>query len=133
MADFFKSYSSIIVADIQCRVLQGAVPQEIYPQRLPHLYRNQPLTIFGRYTDRADTLSLRITGRDATQTTRSLIFEHKLSQCAVGDERLPQRWAGQKLLYLLSQRNSSNNPAEIARLDQVISELRKQHRTFSLY
>ena len=133
MADFFKSYSSIIVADIQCRVLQGAVPQEIYPQRLPHLYRNQVLTILGRYTDRADTLSLRITGRDATQTTRSLIFEHKLSQCAMGDERLPERWAGQKLLYLLAQRNSSNNPAEIARLDQVISELRKQHRTFSLY
>lgn len=133
MAEFFQSYSSIIVADIQCRVLQGAVPQEIYPKRLPHLYRNQVLTILGRYTDRADTLSLRITGRDATQTTRSLIFERKLSQCAVGDAQLPERWGGQKLLYLLAQRNSTSNPAEIARLEQVIAELRKQYRTFSLY
>ena len=133
MASFFQSYSSVIVADIQCRVLQGAIPQEIYPQRLPHLYRNQILTILGRYTDRADTLSLRITGRDATQTTRSLIFERKLSQCVEGDAQLPERWTAQKLLYLLAQRNSSNNPAEIARLEQAISELRKQHRTYSLY
>ena len=133
MAQFFQSYSSVIVADIQCRVLQGAVPQEIYPQRLPHLYRNQTLTILGRYTDRADTLSLRITGRDATQTTRSLIFERKLSQCAAGDAKLPDRWAAQKLLYLLAQRNSSNSPAEIARLDQAIAELRRQYRTYSLY
>ena len=46
---------------------------------------------------------------------------------------LPDRWAGQKLLFLLALRNSSNNPAEIARLEEAIAELRKQHRTFSLY
>ena len=39
----------------------------------------------------------------------------------------------QSLLYLLAQRNSTSNPAEIARLEQVIAELRKQYRTFSLY
>lgn len=133
MADFFQCYSSIIVADLQCRVLQGADPQEIYPRRLPHLYRNQTLTIFGRYADRNATLSLRITGRDATLTTRSLIFERKLANCIQGDEMLPERWAAQKLLYLLALRNSSNNPAEIARLEEAIAELHKQHRTFSLY
>ncbi|MBQ4480516.1 MAG: VWA domain-containing protein [Victivallales bacterium] len=133
MAAFFQSYSNIIVADLQCRVLQGADPLEIYPRRLPHLYRNQTLTIFGRYADRNATLSLRITGRDATLTTRSLIFERKLANCIQGDEMLPERWAGQKLLYLLALRNSSNNPSEIARLEEAITELRKQHRTYSLY
>ena len=133
MADFFQSHSSIIVADLQCRVLQGADGQEIYPRGLPHLYRSQTLTIWGRYPDRNATLSLRITGRDATQTTRSLIFERKLVSCTLGDEMLPDRWAGQKLLYLLALKNSSNNAAEIARLDQLITELRRQHRTYSLY
>ncbi|MBR6471788.1 MAG: VWA domain-containing protein [Victivallales bacterium] len=133
MADFFQSYSSIIVADVQCHVLQGADPLEIYPRRLPHLYRNQSLVILGRYSDRNSTLTLRITGRDATQTTRSLIFERRLAGCPQGDEMLPDRWAGQKLLFLLALRNSSNNPAEIARLEEAIAELRKQHRTFSLY
>ncbi len=133
MANFFQSYSSIIVADIQCRVLQGAIPSEIYPRELPHLYRNQTLLILGRYADRDATLSLRITGRDATQTTRSLIFERKLANCPQGDTMLPGRWASQKMLYLLALQKSSNNPNEIARLDQIITELRKQYRTYLMY
>ncbi|MCQ2397328.1 MAG: VWA domain-containing protein [Lentisphaeria bacterium] len=133
MVRFYSEHANLIVTNIRCAATNGANVNEIFPRSLPHLYRNQTLRLFGRYENKADTLTLSITGRDADGTLRDLVFRRKLDQCPQGAPTLPAQWAGQKILFLLSKLNLSDNPAERASLTERIDTLKKQYSILSPY
>ncbi len=133
MVRFYSDHSSLIVTDLRCAATTGADVNEIFPRSLPHLYRNQTLRLFGRYQNKADTLTLSITGRDAEGRLRDLVFRRKLDQCPEGAPTLPAQWAGQKILFLLARLNLSDNTAEQSNLTKRIEELKKQYSILSPY
>lgn len=133
MVRFYSDHASLLITDMRCAATRGANVNEIFPRSLPHLYRNQTLRLFGRYEDRADTLTLSITGRDASGRLRDLIFSRRLSECPAASPTLPSQWAGQKILFLLSRMNISNNPGEQASLRERIEALKKQYSILSPY
>ncbi|MCQ2403242.1 MAG: VWA domain-containing protein [Lentisphaeria bacterium] len=133
MVRFYSDHSSLIVTDLRCAATDGANVNEIFPRSLPHLYRNQTLRLFGRYENKADVLTLSVTGRDAEGRLRDLVFRSKLDQCPQGAPTLPAQWAGQKILFLLSRLNLSANPAERSSLSQRIEALKTQYSILSPY
>ena len=133
MVRFYSDHSSLIVTDLRCAATDGANVNEIFPRSLPHLYRNQTLRLFGRYENKADVLTLSVTGRDAEGRLRDLVFRSKLDQCPQGAPTLPAQWAGQKILFLLSRLNLSANPAERSSLAQRIEALKTQYSILSPY
>ena len=80
-----------------------------------------------------DTEFYRITGNDAQGKRLELVFLRKLNECPTGDTYLPQRWAGQKLLFLLSRLNSTDNPAEARSLNAQITDLTRRFKIYSAY
>ena len=133
LVSFIARHSHLIVMNLSCRAIKGATPREIYPRSLPHLYRSEALTLFGRFEDINSELALRITGNDAQGKKLELVFLRRLNECPVGDTHLPQRWAGQKILFLLSRLNSTDNPAEARSLNAQITDLTRRFKIYSAY
>ena len=131
MADFFARHASIIVMDVTCTAAAGG--KEVFPKSLSHLYRSEPLRLFGRFDDPTQELVLAITGRDAEGKLRDLVFRRRLDQCPRGDDYVVQRWASQKILYLLARCNSSDNQAEINALRRQIDQLTRQYGVYAAY
>ena len=86
-----------------------------------------------RRQDINSELALRITGNDAQGKRLELVFLRKLNECPTGDTYLPQRWAGQKILFLLSRLNSTDNPAEARSLNAQITDLTRRFKIYSAY
>ena len=131
MADFFARHANIIVMDVTCTATAGG--KEVFPKSLSHLYRSEPLRLFGRFDDPTQELVLAITGRDAEGRTRDLVFRRRLDQCPRGDEFVIRRWASQKILYLLARCNSTDNQAEINALRHQINQLTSQYGVYAAY
>ena len=133
MVRFYSQHSSLIITALRCAATSGADVNEIFPRSLPNLYRNQTLRLFGRYRSLDDSLTLSLTGRDAQGRPRDLVFQRPLAQCPQGQSSLPAQWAAQKILFLLSRMNLSENPAEQESLRERIEALKKQCGILSPY
>ncbi len=133
VVSFIARHSSLIAMDLRCQVIGGAPSRELFPKALPHLYRNVPLRLFGRFQDITSELVLSITAIDAQGKPRDLVFRRRLLDCPTGDDFLHQRWAGQKILHLLSRKNSSSNNAEILQLNHQIDLLSRQYGIYGKY
>lgn len=133
MVRFYSQHSSLIITALRCAATSGADVNEIFPRSLPNLYRNQTLRLFGRYRSLDDSLTLSLTGRDAQGRPRDLVFQRPLAQCPQGQSSLPAQWAAQKILFLLSRMNLSENPAEQESLRERIEALKKQYGILSPY
>jgi len=133
MVRFFARYNYMIVNDLTCDAVSGANANEVFPKSLANLYRGQALRLLGRFDDSNRELVLRLTGRDANGRLCDLVFRRRLLECPAGDAHLRQRWAAQKVLYLLARRNSSDNPAEIANLNRLIGQISRAYNIYSGY
>ena len=133
MVRFYSQHASLIITALRCAATSGADVNEIFPRSLPNLYRNQTLRLFGRYRSLEDNLVLSLTGRDAQGKPRDLLFRRTLAQCPRGQDTLPAQWAAQKILFLLSRMNLSENPAEQESLRDRIETLKKQYGILSPY
>ncbi len=133
MVRFYSQHASLIITALRCAATSGADVNEIFPRSLPNLYRNQTLRLFGRYRSLEEPLVLSLTGRDAQGTPRDLLFRRPLAQCPRGQDTLPAQWAAQKILFLLSRMNLSENPAEQESLRERMETLKKQYGILSPY
>ncbi|MGN0867776.1 MAG: VWA domain-containing protein [Oligosphaeraceae bacterium] len=133
MVRFYSQHASLIITALRCAATSGADVNEIFPRSLPNLYRDQTLRLFGRYRSLEDNLVLSLTGRDAQGKPRDLLFRRPLAQCPRGQDTLPAQWAAQKILFLLSRMNLSENPAEQESLRERIETLKKQYGILSPY
>jgi hypothetical protein len=132
LVNYISTHSSLIIMDLRYAA-EGSVSQEIFPRSLPHLYRNESLRLFGRFANIDDELVLTLTGKDAELKTRDLIFRRRYRECPPGNKELPREWAGQKILFLLALRNSTEDPKKITRYNAEINALTRQYGVYTPY
>ena len=115
---YFGSLAEVLVADLNYDI-SGALAHDAFPRELHHLFRSQPLVVYGRAKAGQDIIDLRVVGRNRDGGREELILRKRLSEAQPGGQSLALRWAAQKIYHLIAERSMGNNPnadAEIAAL-----------------
>jgi len=81
--------------------IDGIQASDVYPQKLPDLFRGSDLVVLGRYGG-SGTASVRLEGR-TLDTTKVLGYEGSFPRIDTGNDFLPRLWANRKVAYLLDQ------------------------------
>lgn len=122
---FMKQHADILVADLRYRAT-GDLARDIFPRQLPHLYRGDTLSLFGRIPAGAEWLGMQITGRDANGGEQELVLRENLRQAPRGDARIALDWAAQKIFHLIAERVYAPTPEQT-------SEIRRLADRYKLY
>lgn len=122
---FISGHSELIIQDLKYNIT-GGMRDSLYPKRLPHLYRGETLSVYGRYPEGTDKIAIQIIGRDAQGKLEELIFRGDLSQAPAGGGGLEIDWAAQRIFYLLARRTL--HPSE-----EVSAEIRRLARQYNIY
>lgn len=120
LAKFMGDHNDIIVADLNYD-LSGTLEDQIYPRRLPHLYRGDTLSIYGRFPRDLKTIGLRLTGVSADGQLRELVYQGDLATANRKNADLAFDWIGQKVFDLVIRNVLDPQPEyaqEIRRLKQ---------------
>jgi len=112
---FISTHADLIVADLEYHVT-GGLGDEVYPKRLPHIYRGETLSVYGRYPAGVRELALSIVGRGLRGRIEELIFRTDLSKAPRASSRLAVEWASQKLFHLISEYALRPSPDLYARI-----------------
>ena len=95
---FFTKVSEPILVNLDLDI-QNIKTKNLYPQKLPHLFRGSQLTVLGRYAGNGKTeLILRgdINGKQQEFANTAKFPKHE-----AGHQFLPQLWAQRKVAYLV--------------------------------
>ena len=76
--------------------------REMIPQRLPDLFEDDQLIVFGQYRASDDRLNFELTG-DFLGTERRFRFSFDLDQASTGNAFVPRLWASRRIAYLVDQ------------------------------
>ncbi len=123
LTKFIASLGHLLISDMSY-IAPAALAQEIYPKQLPHLYRNAPLKLFGRFGAADKNLVLTIRGRDAEGKQRDLVYSCAFADCEKAQEELGRLWAARKIFQLLTDKVLTSDPAAKQRFDQEIKRLK---------
>lgn len=87
----------------------GVDGARVFPQNLPHLYRDCPLLLFGRYSPgQSAKISLQVLG-DSLQGTKELLVQLPIPEKPTGPDSIAATWARQKIYDLLSRMTDSRD------------------------
>jgi hypothetical protein len=106
--NFIEDVSSIVGMDLDYQV-SGSLAEFSFPKKLPHLYSNHTLSVYGKFTPETKELGLRITGVDSQGKKQELIFAGNLDDAMEADEQLPKKWAIQYIYNLYSRLTADYN------------------------
>jgi hypothetical protein len=123
LGEFVRTHSDIIVADPRWQAI-GGLGAEMFPKQLPHLYREEVLSVYGRYAPGTSDVALQVIGRDAAGRAQELVWRGDLRTAAPAGPELPKVWASQKVYHLLAERVL--HPARAAALEAELRELAKR-------
>lgn len=115
IASFFGKVSHPVLADLQLDFGEAQV-RDMYPQRLPDLFRGSQVVVFGRYVSSTDT-ALSLSGK-MNGETQVFIYDAHFPASNAGNEFLPALWARRKIAYLLDQIRLHGGEQEL--VDEVI-------------
>ena len=99
---FIENVSGIVVMDLDYQV-SGSLSELTFPKKLPHLYSNHTLSVYGKFTPETEELGLRITGVDSLGKKQEFVFAGNLDYAQETDEQLPKKWALQYIYNLYSR------------------------------
>ncbi|MFA6568288.1 MAG: VWA domain-containing protein [Victivallales bacterium] len=102
LENFTEDVSGIAVTDLDYQV-SGNLSEFAFPKKLPHLYSNHTLSVYGKFTPETKDLGLRITGADSLGKKQEFIFAGNLDDALDADEQLPKKWALQYIYNLYSR------------------------------
>ncbi len=125
LVDYISSHSSLIVADLRYHA-SDELATEIFPKRLPHLYRGETLSLWGTFPKQVKELTLSLVGRDGSGQLRELLFRKPLDECRRGTADIAKEWAAQKIFHLLGQRTLTTDAIEQTKLQARIRQLSRE-------
>lgn len=99
---YVSKLSEIIVANPEC-FFTGELNQDVYPKKLPHLYRQFPLKIYGRLPRDTHELAVQVIGTSFNGKAEELLVHQDLDKAEPAGEELAKLWAGQKIYYLTNE------------------------------
>ena len=101
LTTFIDAVSDVKVADLEYQI-SSDLADATFPKRLPNLYKNKTLSIYGRYGREDEAIGLRITGRDSLGLRREIVVGGTIADATTVDYRLAQEWAKQYIYHLYS-------------------------------
>lgn len=125
LVDFISGHSELILQDLKYNIT-GGMRGSLYPKRMPHLYRGEPLSVYGRYPEGTDEIAIQIVGTDAQGKLEELIFRGDLDNAPGGGNSLEIDWAAQRIFYLLARRTL--HPSA-----EVTATIRRLARQYNIY
>lgn len=99
-AKFVKTINKPVLTDIEVSWVGPGKGPDIYPQRVPDLFANQPLVLHGRKQD-SQSGKLKITGRMAGGKSYEQVLGVKFN--ASGNEAIAQLWGRNRIKSLMNQ------------------------------
>jgi len=99
---FIQEVSSIIIMDLDYQV-SSSLSDNTFPKKLPHLYSQHTLSVYGKFQPDIKEVGLRITGQDSLGRRQELVFAGNLDNAMIADESLPRKWAEQYIYHLYSR------------------------------
>ncbi|MCX7827265.1 MAG: VWA domain-containing protein, partial [Verrucomicrobiae bacterium] len=104
-------YANPLLLDVEFR-FAGVDQEEVYPRTPPHLYRDMPLTLYGRYPrNQLKRLAVQIRGEAVTGQPMELTAVRNFPAQDTGVSNIAQDWAQQKVNHLLMRWIDTGNKA----------------------
>ena len=102
LPSFFARISEPILVDLEADY--GRIDEnDVFPKKVPDFYRGRVVTVYGRYQPEKDKeFSVRLTGR-AGDKKKELVFRTNLSKAGAGDASIAQRWAFERIYWLIGE------------------------------
>ena len=101
LVKFVSSLSDIIVSNLNYNI-SDSLQSEVYPKKLPHLYRNYPLRLYGKMDESVEEIAIQVIGRSKNGKKEELIAKLKVANASVGSHEIADNWALQKIYYLIN-------------------------------
>lgn len=101
LSALYEKIKSPVLVDLSLQFGSGMKAFQTYPRDLPDLFKGSQLTVFGRYSGAADSVTLvgTVDGKRVTLPYRGVSFPSR----ADGHDLLAPLWAAQRIGYLLDQ------------------------------
>lgn len=115
LSAFATRLASPVLTDLKLHV-DGVSASDVYPQRLPDLFRGNDLVVMGRYEGHGPA-SIRLEGHVLGQST-TIGYEGVFPRLDTANDFLPRLWANRKVAYLLDQIRLHGSNKEL--VDEVI-------------
>ncbi len=125
LVEFIGTHASLIVSDLKYHIADG-LDEDVFPKRLPHLYRGETLSVYGRYPKGAEEIAVSVTGRDIDGNIEELIFRGSIADAGRDSPQLALDWAAQKIFHLIGLRTLDPSP-------QIQAEIRQVAQKYNLY
>ncbi len=122
LVDYISTHSQLILADVDYQVADG-LSSESFPKVLPHLYREETLSFYGRFSADTKLVNVRVSGRGGDGEPYELVFYKPLKECLRGTPELAQQWAAQKVFHLIGQRVLATSADEKSRIEDEIKAI----------
>ncbi|MBI4617586.1 MAG: VWA domain-containing protein [Planctomycetes bacterium] len=128
VGSFYEKVSSPVLSDLALSFEGGVKISDLYPKKLPDLFKGTQLVLFGRYSGEGD-VAIRLAGKIGAQA-REFVYEATFGATEARNEFLPRLWARRKVAYLLDEIRLHGESDELK--DEIV-RLGKQHGIVTPY
>ncbi|MEE9391071.1 MAG: VIT and VWA domain-containing protein [Planctomycetota bacterium] len=115
LSSFFDKIANPVMSDLEISV-DGVTITDVYPKRLPDLFKGGEITIFGRY-EGTGVKAIRLEGRIGN-TKKEYVFEGRFQSKSDGRDFIPLLWAKRKVGYLWDQIRINGKQGELR--DEIV-------------
>lgn len=121
LPQFFERLNDPLLVDL--RADYGRVNEnKVFPSVLPDFYRDQPVTIYGRFEPKKDKeFFMRLRGQ-AGEQKKDIVFIKNLQEAESGDRDIPRGWAFQKAYHLIGEISRQGETPELLRQLQELGQ-----------
>jgi Mg-chelatase subunit ChlD len=116
---FIATHSDIIVSELDYNVT-GGLATDIYPKKLPHLYRNETLSVYGRFPKGTREIAVQLIGRNAEGKLEEVVFKGDVDKSRSVGKELRSDWLAHKAFNMLVQSIIAPSPQQQARLEDFV-------------
>jgi Ca-activated chloride channel family protein len=127
VSTFFRKVSEQVLANIDLDYGRGRV-SEVYPLRLPDLFRGSRLIVLGRYEGSGST-AVALTGTVQGRTTR-FTYEPAFPRETLDNDFIPRLWATRKIGHLMGEIRLNGEREEL--IDEIVG-LSKEYGILTPY
>ena len=112
LSDFYTKIKEPVLANVNVKFdAPGVRVTELYPTRVPDLYRGQMLVLFGRYSG-SGSGSVRISG-NVNGASQEFVTDINFGQGDRSNDFVPRLWATRRVGYLLDEIRMHGETAEL--------------------
>jgi Ca-activated chloride channel family protein len=120
VSQFFAKISAPALTDIRL-VFNKTGIYDIYPQRLPDIFRGQHIIVFGRYRE-PGSVEVELSGNEGGKK-RSFTYRIELKEREQDSEFISRLWANRKVAHLMQQiRFNGENPELVESIKKLGAE-----------